>query len=213
MSQKGVLHLPIQKHLRKYFIMGRQNCESNPEVILKEALQAGITMFQLREKGKGALIGKAKIELGKKLRGLCFDYKVPFIINNDVDLVETLEVNGIHVGQGDTPVAELRQQFPNLYIGLSVSTREELNNSPLDVVDYIGAGPVYTTHTKEDAITAVGTEWITYVREKHPNLPFVGVGGINALNAKQVIEAGADGVAVVSAITASDDVAQTVKSF
>src|SRR5690625_4139369 len=190
MSQKGVLHLPIQKHLRKYFIMGRQNCERNPEVILKEALQAGITMFQFREKGKGALIGKAKIELGKKLRRLCFDYKVPFIINNDVELVETLEVNGIHVGQWDTPVAEFRQQFLNLDIALSVSTQEEVNNSPLDAADHIRAGPVYTPHTREDALTAVGAEWNTYVLEKDPNLLFVEVGGIDALNANHAIEAG-----------------------
>ncbi|HLR72008.1 MAG TPA: thiamine phosphate synthase [Pseudogracilibacillus sp.] len=205
--------MSIKKHLRKYFIMGSQNCERDPETVLEEALQAGITCFQFREKGEGALTGDAKIELGKKLRQLCNDYNVPFIINNDIDLVETLDVDGIHVGQSDTPVTELRKQFPDLYIGLSVSTREQLENSPLDVVDYIGAGPVYTTYTKKDAIAAVGTEWISYVREKNPKLPFVGIGGVNEKNAKEVIKAGADGIAVVSAITTSNDIQQTVKSL
>src|SRR5690625_2872567 len=103
----------ITEMIRKYFIMGSQNCTRAPEEILQEALEAGITAFQYREKGRDALTGRAKIELGKKLRKLCQNYNVPFIINDDVELATILEVDGIHVGQDDTPIERLREQFPN----------------------------------------------------------------------------------------------------
>ena len=203
----------LKKLLRKYFIMGSQNCERDPEVILQEAISAGITIFQFREKGIGSLSGEEKISLGKRLREICRENGIPFIINDDVELVEILDVDGIHVGQGDTSVEVLREKFPDLYIGLSVSNVEELRNSPIDLVDYVGAGPVFATSSKEDAKQPVGVEWIRYVRKKHPELPIVGIGGINESNAKQVIEAGADGVAVISAITKSKDIEKTVHNL
>lgn len=203
----------LKKFLRKYFIMGSQNCERDPEVILQKAISAGITIFQFREKGIGSLSGEEKISLGKRLREICRENRIPFIINDDVELVEILDVDGIHVGQGDTSVEVLREKFPDLYIGLSVSNVEELRNSPIDLVDYVGAGPVFATSSKEDAKQPVGVEWIRYLRKKHPELPIVGIGGINESNAKQVIEAGADGVAVISAITKSKDIEKTVHNL
>lgn len=203
----------LKKLLRKYFIMGSQNCERDPEVILQKAISAGITIFQFREKGIGSLSGEEKISLGKRLREICRENRIPFIINDDVELVEILDVDGIHVGQDDTNVEVLREKFPDLCIGLSVSNVEELRNSPIDLVDYVGAGPVFATSSKEDAKQPVGVEWIRYVRKKHPELPIVGIGGINESNAKQVIEAGADGVAVISAITKSKDIEKTVHNL
>src|SRR5690625_2223820 len=154
-----------KKHLRKYFIMGSQNCDRDPEYILQEALEAGITAFQFREKGQGSLVGEEKVKLGKKLRHLCFTHQIPFFINDDVELAEKLEVDGIHVGQEDTDVEVIRTKFPDLMIGLSVSNRKELERSPIHHIDYIGAGPIYATHTKEDAKQVVGTEWIHYLRQ------------------------------------------------
>ena len=90
-----------RRYLRKYFIMGSQNCDRDPEEILLEAIKAGITAFQFREKGKGSLDGEAKVELGKKLRELCRNYDIPFFINDDVELATTFDVDGIHVGQDD----------------------------------------------------------------------------------------------------------------
>ncbi|MEI3613448.1 thiamine phosphate synthase [Pseudogracilibacillus sp. SO30301A] len=202
-----------RNYLRKYFIMGSQDCDRDPEIILQEAINAGITAFQFREKGKGSLNGEAKIDLGKKLRVLCRHYNIPFFINDDVDLAITLDVDGIHVGQEDEKIANLRIEFPNLLIGLSVSNEEELKRSPLHLVDYIGAGPIFETTSKDDAKAAVGTYWIKYLRNKHHYLPIVGIGGINTSNAHQVIEAGADGVAVISAITKSEDIYTTVNSL
>lgn len=199
--------------LRKYFILGSQNCERDPEIILQEAVEAGITAFQFREKGAGSLKGAKKTELAKRLRAICREHKVPFIINDDLDLVEELDVDGIHVGQDDSSVKEIRKRYPELIIGLSVSTMEELEHSHIQVIDYIGAGPVFTTSTKEDAKKAVGLEWITKLRSELAEMPIVGIGGIDETNAADVIAAGADGVSVISAIAKSKDIATTVAAL
>src|SRR5699024_7939823 len=141
----------IRKQLRKYFIMGSQNCDHNPVDILQEAASAGITAFQYREKGHGALTGHAKLELGKQLREICASHQIPFIVNDDIELVEPLEADGIHVRQDDLSAMEVRQLFPNNIIGLSISNHSELEQSPISLVDYIGAGPMYDTSTKPDA--------------------------------------------------------------
>lgn len=198
-------------YLRKYFIMGSQDCDRDPAILLEEALQAGITAFQYREKGKGSLTGADKVALGKKLRELCREYQVPFIINDDVHLAEILDADGIHVGQEDEGVEGIREKFPGKIIGLSISNEKELRNSPVSLVDYIGAGPVFATATKEDAKQPVGTIWIQKLRGLCADTPIVGIGGINESNAKQVIEAGASGVAVISAITKARNIREIVE--
>ncbi|MGJ9459545.1 thiamine phosphate synthase [Oceanobacillus sp. CF4.6] len=196
----------IKQNLRKYFIMGSQNCTIDPTEILESAAEAGITAFQFREKGPKSLTGHAKLELGKQLRDICRRHHIPFIVNDDIDLVTPLDADGIHVGQDDQSVEELRKMFPTKIIGLSVSNPYEVEKSPLQLVDYIGAGPIYATSTKTDAKTPVGAEWITTLRKQFPDLPIVGIGGINTENALPVIDAGADGVSFISAITAANDI-------
>ena len=137
---------------------------------------------------------------------MCQDHNVPFFINDDIDLVDVLNVDGIHVGQGDMSVEEIRKRFPNKIIGLSISNREELTQSPIDLIDYVGAGAVFPTLSKEDAKDAVGLQWIETLRKELPSLPIVGIGGITTDNAHKVLEAGADGVSVISAITKADNV-------
>lgn len=197
--------------LRKYFIMGSQNCDRDPLYILKEAAEAGITSFQFREKGADSLSGKEKLQFGKLLRDICREYNIPFIVNDDIDLVELLDADGIHVGQEDMSPESLRKRFPDKWIGLSISNKKELANSPLEVINYIGAGPVYPTATKDDAKQAVGTEWISYLKSEYPQIPVVGIGGITIENAQAVLDAGADGVAVISAIAKAGSIKHAVK--
>src|SRR5690625_810307 len=203
----------IRKQLRKYFIMGSQNCDRDPVDILTEAVSAGITAFQYRDKLIAALAGHAKLELGKQLREICASHHLPCIVVDDIDLVEPLEADGIHVGQDDLPVTEIRQLFPNKIIGLSISNANELEQSPISFVDYIGAGPMYDTSTKPDAKVAVGVQWIEILRDQFPNLPIVGIGGINTDNAPSVLQAGADGVAVISAIAQAANVIKAVEKL
>lgn len=202
---------PLKNQLCKYFIMGSQDCSGDPVKILEEAIQGGITAFQYREKGEGSLTGKAKVRLGKQLRAICLQHDIPFFINDDIELVDVLHVDGIHVGQDDMPVEEIRRLYPDKIIGLSVSNLSELNESTIEFVDYIGAGAVFPTTTKEDADKAVGLEWITTLKQLHPALPIIGIGGIDEHNADKVRAAGADGVSVISAITKANNIQEVVR--
>ncbi|GAA0430896.1 thiamine phosphate synthase [Lentibacillus halophilus] len=200
-------------NLRKYFIMGSQNCTGDLAAILEKGAKAGITAFQFREKGTGSLTGQEKLNLGFQLRDICTRHHVLFFVNDDMDMVEPLEADGIHVGQDDRHLEELREKFPDKIIGLSVSNQHEVDNSPIHLADYLGAGPIFATSTKDDAKQAVGTEWIKTLKRQYPGTPIVGIGGINDQNAASVIDAGADGVSVVSAITKADDINAVVASL
>ncbi len=200
-------------NLRKYFIMGSQNCDHDPATILEEAAKAGITAFQFREKGKGSLTGKEKLELGFRLRDICARHHVLFFVNDDIELAEPLEADGVHVGQDDMRLDELRERFPDKIIGLSVSNQHEVDSSPVQLADYLGAGPIFSTSTKNDAKQAVGTEWIEVLKHHYPDIPIVGIGGINEQNAASVINAGADGVSVISAITKAENIKAVVENL
>lgn len=200
-------------NIRKYLIMGSQNCHEKPEVLLEEAAKAGITAFQFREKGSSALSGTMKIALGHRLRSICARYDIPFFVNDDVGLVQPLEADGIHIGQGDTKLEKVRGMFPDKYIGISIANQQELNHTPVHLADYVGAGPIYATTTKEDAQSAIGTSWIRVLKQQYPNLPVVGIGGITVENASSVIDAGADGVAVITTITEAKDIASAVRKL
>jgi thiamine-phosphate pyrophosphorylase len=202
----------LQERLRKYFVMGSQDCEREPEVTLLEAIEAGITTFQYREKGPESLRGIEKIELGKRLREICRRYGVLFIVNDNVELANDLEADGIHVGQEDMPVEEVRKLFPDKLIGLSVSSLEEVERSRIDLVDYVGAGPVYETGTKPGQ-KPTGLSFIKEIRRVDPMLPIVAIGGIKPDNAKVVRKAGADGLAVVTAITKASSIKEVVQAL
>jgi len=193
--------------------MGTQNCVRDPNEILKESIQGGITAFQFREKGEGSFGGQEKLELGRRLRKTCKENNILFFVNDDVHLIELLDADGIHVGQSDTSVKEIRKKFPQKLIGLSVSNSDELARSPIDLVDYVGAGPIFPTKTKADVKVPVGTDWIKKLRSKFPLLPIVGIGGINTENAISVIEAGADGVSFISVVTMAENVRATVQKL
>src|SRR5699024_1951248 len=137
--------------LRKYFIMGSQNCSRQPEEILLEAIEAGTTVFQYREKGPNSLKFNEKIKVGKKLRQICLDYDIPFIINDNSELIYLLNVDGIHVGQNDISTYQPRKKRPNLIIGLSSRNEIELKQCNLETIGYIGVGPMYSTSSKADA--------------------------------------------------------------
>ncbi|WP_028784340.1 thiamine phosphate synthase [Thalassobacillus devorans] len=205
--------MKMASRLRKYLVMGSVNCDRDPAAVLLEAIEGGITAFQYREKGRGALQGKEKFELGMRLRSICKEHEVLFIVNDDIDLVESLEADGVHVGQDDVSPGDLRKIFPEIVIGLSVSNWTEVEKSPMEHVNYLGAGPLFPTSTKADAKRPVGPLWIKELRGEFPSMPIVGIGGINCKNAHAIISAGADGVAVISAITQAENIPRSVKQL
>jgi len=199
--------------LDKYLVMGSINCKGrDPLAILEDALKAGVTMFQLREKGEGALEGKARLQFAKECQRLCRKYNVPLIVNDDLELAAALDADGIHVGQDDVPLKVCRQNFPGKIIGVSVHTLQELDEAVRGGADYVGIGPIFRTKSKADAIQS-SLEFLDAARKAHPTFPIVAIGGITPENSHLARRHGADGVAVISAITESTDIEQTVKKL
>ena len=143
--------------LKLYFICGTTTCQGKDLYsVVEEALKGGITLFQFREKGKGALEGKEKLELAIKLQNLCKKYNVPFIVNDDIELALEIAADGVHVGQDDLGVDEIRKLMPDKIIGLSIGNEEELKQSKVEYVDYVGVGHVFVTQSKDDAGGDIG---------------------------------------------------------
>lgn len=199
--------------LEVYFIMGTENCKEDPLIVLEEALSAGITLFQFREKGDKGLKGNEYIRFAKQCQNLCRQYNVPFIVNDDADLALTLNADGVHVGQDDRPLKYIRKQFEGKIVGVSVHTEEEMYAAVQGGADYVGIGPIFETKSKLDAKPTAGVSFLLKARYNFPNFPIVAIGGITTENADEVIKAGADGVAVISAISQSRDRKATVQKF
>ncbi len=200
--------------LQVYFICGTADCpHGNILDVIEEALRAGVTCFQFREKGKNALVGQEKIKLARQIQRLCEVYKIPLLINDDVALALEIGADGVHLGQDDMSVEEARLLFPKKIIGLSISSITEFEQSAIDLVDYIGVGPIFPTQSKDDANDAVGNSLTESIRKRDSQLPIVSIGGITAQDVKPIITSGADGVAVISAISRSEDIEVSVKAF
>lgn len=200
--------------LKVYFIMGSQNTGSaDPLHVLELALKGGITCFQFREKGEGARQGKDYIEYARSCQSLCKQYGVPFIVNDDVSLAVALQADGVHVGQDDELAQYVRAKMPGEILGVSAHTIEEVELAIQAGADYVGIGPIYETKSKADAMPAAGVAFLTKIAQDYSELPIVGIGGITSENAKEVLDAGADGVSIISAIAQSEDVIGTVKKL
>ncbi|MFC0296722.1 thiamine phosphate synthase [Geobacillus jurassicus] len=193
----------MKERLAVYFIMGSQNSERPAADVLKEALDGGVTLFQFREKGQGALKGADKEALARQLQRLCRAYGVPFIVNDDVELALAIDADGVHVGQDDEDARRVREKIGDKILGVSAHNVEEARAAVEAGADYLGVGPIYPTSSKEDAKEAQGPDVLRRLREAGIAIPIVAIGGITAGNAKTVIEAGADGVSVISAIASA----------
>ncbi|MBM7647372.1 thiamine-phosphate pyrophosphorylase [Bacillus ectoiniformans] len=194
----------IQERLSLYFIMGSINSKKQPVDVLKEAIDGGITLFQFREKGAGALTGREKYLLAERLQRVCQTQDIPFIVNDDVDLAVQLGADGVHIGQDDAPVDAVRNKIGRKWLGVSVHTLDEAQTAISLGADYLGIGPIFPTTTKQDAKSVQGTKLIQQIRNEGWTIPIVGIGGIHEDNAQEVIRAGADGVSVISAISLSE---------
>ena len=200
--------------LKLYFICGTTTClGKNLYTVVEDALKGGITLFQFREKGEGALEGKDKVELAIKLQDLCKKYNVPFIVNDDIELALEIDADGVHVGQDDLGVDEIRKLMPNKIIGLSIGNEEEFKQSKVEYVDYVGVGPVYVTQSKDDAGGAIGYEGLELMRRFLPQMPLVAIGGIQTQHIKEVMNTNVDGVSIISAISYSDNIEKTVREM
>ena len=175
---------------------------SQPEVV-RASLLGGATMIQFREKEASSLdFYQAACEVLTETRRV----QVPLIINDRVDIALAVDADGVHVGQDDLPAAVVRKIIgPDKILGVSASTVAEALKAQEDGADYIGVGAIYATATKADAGTAIGLTRLNNIVQA-VNIPVVGIGGISHNNVHEVMEAGADGAAVVSAIVGAEDI-------
>ncbi|MGM0854100.1 MAG: thiamine phosphate synthase [Bacillota bacterium] len=191
----------LRKSLQLYFVMGSLNCENHPAQVLEEALSGGITMFQFREKGPFCLEGEKRVEMAKEFQRLCHYYGIPFIVNDDVELALSMNADGVHIGQEDGNVETIRKKIGSKILGVSAHNLREARIATSFGADYLGVGPMFPTFTKKDCRKVKGPRVIKSIRTGGITTPLVGIGGIHPGNAYQVLEAGADGVAVISAIS------------
>jgi thiamine-phosphate pyrophosphorylase len=191
--------------LRLYFIMGSNNCQMDPKYVLEQAIEGGITLFQFREKGTGAVTGEKKHHFAKQLQNICKKHKIPFIVNDDVELAIALNADGVHIGQDDESAKEVREKIGDKILGVSTHNLEEVEKAIAQGADYVGIGPIYSTTTKEDAKSAQGTTLIQEVRNNGIDIPIVGIGGITSENVAPVMKSGGNGVSVITAISLAAD--------
>lgn len=178
--------------------------------VVRLAIDGGVTLVQLREK---TLAHELFVREARKLKEICYAKNVPLIINDDIGVAREAGADGVHVGQSDASVREAREALgPDAIIGLSVETVEQARIAAELDVDYMAVSPVFATPTKIDTMAPLGLDGVRAIREL-TDKPLVAIGGINAGNSRDVLRAGADGLAVVSAIVAAVDPCQAAREF
>lgn len=188
---------------RLYLVTDRDLSLGRPleEVVLR-AVEGGVCMVQLREKGAPT---RLFVDEALRLRRLLAPFRVPLIINDRVDVALATGADGVHIGQEDMPYPLARRLLGDrAVIGLSVETMEQVREAEDYDVDYIGVSPIYPTPTKTDTRGAWGLEGLAEVRRASRHR-LVAIGGLSAGNAGDVVRAGADCIAVVSAICSAPD--------
>lgn len=168
----------------------------------EEALKGGATFVQLREKDGDR---ETILSLGRELKELCEEYKVPFVLDDDVALTEELDADGVHVGQSDRPASEVRRLIgPDKILGVSAQTVEQALQAENDGADYLGVGAVFATGSKDDADDVSHDTLEAICRAV--KIPVVAIGGISKNNILKLKGRGLAGVAVISAIYAQEDI-------
>jgi thiamine-phosphate pyrophosphorylase len=186
-----------------YFVTDRGLCgKKSLEEVVIQAVKGGAAYVQLREKDVST---RFFVEEAKRIKKLLEQYRAPLIINDRVDVALACGAEGVHIGQEDMPYEIVRKLMgQKAIIGLSVETWKDVKASQKMDVNYIGVSPVFSTPTKTDTKGAWGMEGLAKIKafSRHP---LVAIGGINEFNVREVVKAGADCIAVVSAICASPD--------
>ena len=176
---------------------------------IKEALENGVTCVQLREKN---LDEASFIEEAKKISVLCRQYNTPFIVNDNVNVAIASNADGIHIGQEDMGLKDVREIVgENMIIGISAHTVEEAKFAQENGADYIGIGAVFETSTKND-VDVIPYEKVKSICDA-VDIHKVAIGGINAENILKLKGSGIDGVAVVSAIFGAKDIGKATKEL
>lgn len=203
--------------LHAYLVGGTQDVHHDPAAFLAKvdaALEAGITAFQLREKGSSQLDSAARLKLARRLRQMTSHYQVPLFIDDDEQLALAVNADGVHVGQKDQRIEQvIANAQGRLMIGYSCNTPAQIAKANrLSAVDYVGVGPIYPTSSKADADPALGMDNLRRLNQQSTH-PVVAIGGIDGTNLSEIAKSGVAGAAVISFIMQSHDISATVKQL
>jgi thiamine-phosphate pyrophosphorylase len=182
------------------------------ESVVDSALAGGVDVVQVREKHRTA---RSQLEIANRLRDPTAEAGVPLIVNDRVDVALAADADGVHLGDDDLPVAVARAQLgEDAVIGRSVSTVTAAREAEAAGADYLGVGAIYTTDSKDvdDEENGIGLDVVGDIADA-VDIPFVGIGGVTPERAADVIEAGADGVAVITAVTQAADPEQAAREL
>ena len=187
------------------FSAGRSNID-----VVRQMLAGGIRLIQYREKRPHKSFAEMLTEC-RAIRQLTREAGVLFIVNDYPDIAQLVDADGVHVGQDDFPVPEVRRLIgPDKLIGLSTHGPEQAAAAVRDGADYIGVGPIFSTQTKDDVCAPVGLGYLDHVVRTCP-LPFVAIGGIKEHNIGEVLAHGATTVCLVTEIVGAADIAAAVR--
>lgn len=177
--------------------------------VVEQAIDGGVTFVQLREKG---LAKDLFLEEAKEIKKLCNARKIPFVINDSVDIALAMDADGVHVGQSDMEAGDVREKLgPDKIIGVSAQTVEQAKLAEAHGADYLGVGAVFATGSKDDAVE-VGPQTLRDICQA-VSIPVIAIGGISKENVSQLTGSGICGIAVISAIFAQKDVKAAAKEL
>ncbi|QEE48150.1 thiamine phosphate synthase [Flavobacterium alkalisoli] len=186
-----------------YLVISEEACCGRDMLwVAEQAVKGGVDLVQIREKNKNY---SDFLESSLMMKEMLDSYSVPLIVNDNPVVAVNCNAYGIHVGNSDIPPSEIKKKWPGCnMIGYSVEYMEQLSGTEIEFSNYLGVSPVFSTPTKTDTVTEWGLKGVEQIRTL-TDKPLVAIGGINQFNAKQVIHAGADCLAVVSAICAAEN--------
>lgn len=193
-----------------YLILDSMSMEGRDEILAAtQAIRGGAKVIQIRDKFDNK---RKLLERARRLKELCEENEVLFIVNDYLDIAQVCGADGVHLGQEDMPLAEARSLIsPDKIIGCSAANLSESLIAESEGADYIAVGSIYPTSSKKDFRLA-GLDALRQVRAKI-SLPLIAIGGINEGNAAEVMEAGADGIAVISAVLGAGDVEKAARDL
>lgn len=193
--------------LRLYALVDPSVAGGRPLADLAARIASSATLVQLRDKHGST---RVMVEEARVLRSVLEPKGVPLLINDRVDVALVAEADGVHIGQDDMAPADARLLLGRgAIIGLSVKTLEQAKTAPLDLLNYVAIGGVYSTTSKDNTAAPIGVTGlraiVEAIRAREPNYPICAIAGITSRNAANVISAGADGIAVISALSLALD--------
>lgn len=201
--------------LRLYALVDPAVAGGRPLADLAARIASSATLVQLRDKHGST---RAMVEEARALRAVLEPKGVPLLINDRVDVALAAEADGVHIGQDDLAPADARLLLGRgAIIGLSIKTVEQARAAPLDLLNYVAIGGVYSTTSKDNKAAPIGVAGlraiVEAIRAREPNYPICAIAGITSGNAANVISAGADGVAVISALSLAPDPAKAAQEL